>query len=53
MALQCKDCGDKKALKCKEEPKYHSTLFFRDKKYCALANSEIAFYVLFGTSYGQ
>ena len=29
MALQCKDCGDRKALKCQEFPKYYSILFFQ------------------------
>ena len=50
LALQCKNSGDRKALKFKEEPKHDSILFFHDKKYCALANPEIAFYVPFGSS---
>ena len=53
MALQCKDCGDKKALKCKEKPKHDSKLLFNDKKYCTLSNPETPFLVLLEGIYGQ
>jgi len=32
MALQCKDCDERKALKCQESPKHDSILFFHDRK---------------------
>jgi len=32
MALQCKDCGDRKALKCQEFPKHGSIPFFNEIK---------------------
>ena len=53
MALQCKDCGDRKVLKCQEQPKYDSVLFFHDRKKCMVANPDIAFSVFFGSSYCQ
>jgi len=53
MALQCKDCGDKTTLKCKELPKHDSILFFHDRKDCTVANPGNAISVLLGSSYCQ
>ena len=47
-AFQCKDYGNKKTLKCKEDPKHDSMLFFHAKKYCTLANPELAFLYFLG-----
>ena len=50
MALQCKDCGEKTTLKCKELPKYDSIPFFHDRKYCTVANPEMSFLCFSGVA---